>query len=278
MQHDNGDVTQTSVQVPVTLRVFAYLLLNTALQSSSKRSRDPEQQIRVFRTAIKACRLCLETEEFELAQKVLETCAEHASAAEREAPIAQISNGDEAEKERCQITRSLMCEYYLMRLTHAWKSGRFDLADHFYTKLDSRHIAVSASLAEQAADLFHEAAKLLLGQKLLEPAIKWCDRALRSLDAYDLEELSHESPELRLAVTATLVEALLLSGNNTFVSRASDLVDQLESEHGLSNRVAVSLMRFRVVSATKPVDGARIGDVLARIIRIAVLTDGSFRT
>lgn len=262
----------------VLLRVLAFLLIDAAHHSSSRRTKDHDQRVRAFKVANKACRFCLDHGELELGFKILERSSDYAGRAEEELPIVQIADDADGRHDNHQLTlRRLVTEYYLLRMTHAWKSERFDMADHFFSKLGGKELASSADLAEKAADLFHEAGKSLAASKQMQPAIKWCERALSTLDSCELENLSQDAPELRLAITGTLVESLSYTGSAGDIRRATQVVDELNS-YGMSNRVAVSLMRFQLISAQQPVDVSALSAVLRHMISSALITDRSFKT
>ena len=259
--------------------MFSYLLVDAAHSTSTRRVRDQDQRLRTFKIALKACRFGLDAGENELALKVLERLSDYASSAEEDSPIVRISAKAHGEgSDHHNALKELVNEYYLLRMTHAWKTERFDLADHFYTKLNLRELATSALLVEKAADMFHEAAKALVTGKLWDLASKWCERAANALDSCEVEDLSHDAPELRLAVTATSIEALLAYGAAESREHASALVGQLEAAYGMGNRIAVTLMRFQILIAEQPMDLVQVDAVMTRMIRQAVMTDKAFKT
>ena len=275
---DDSSKQRRHTRLVVLLRVFGYLLVDAAHNTSTRRTKDQDQRIRIFKIAVKACRFCLDAGEVELAMKVLERLSEYASSVEEDLPIVRISDaahGDRAEHEHA--LKQLVTEYYLLRMTHAWRTERYDLADHFYTKLNAHELATSAPLAEKAADLFYEAGKALASSKLWDLATKWCERALNALAGCEIADLSHDAPELRLAVTATFVEALLNAGSAESHERAASLVRQLEEAHGMSNRIAVALLRFQILTAEEPIDLDQVDAVMTRMVRRVVLTDSSFK-
>lgn len=261
------------------LRMFGYLLVDAAHHTSSRRTKDLDQRVRTFKIGLKACRFCLDNGELELALKGLERCSEYTSAAEEDAPIVRIvQSQDSDEIDRHLTLKRLALEYYLLRMTHAWKSDRFDMAEHFSLKLGELGVASSADLAEKAADLFYEAGRSLADKKLWSDAIKWCERAISALENCNVEGLSQNAPELRLAITSTLVPALLASGRADASDRATELVDQLEANYGMAHRVAVSLMRFQITTSRESVDLTQLSTTMRNMIRIAMLTDKSFKT
>ncbi|KAK4953265.1 sporulation-specific protein 22 [Elasticomyces elasticus] len=276
---DNVRDHKARMRLLVLLRVFGFHLIDAGHHTSSRRSKDQDQRIQIFKIALKACRFSLDHGEVEMAMKVLERCSEYASAAEEDFPIVRIANTTDGDETYHHTTlKHLVAEYYLLRLTYAWKTDRYDLADHFFTKLNLDEMASSPALAEKAADVFHEAAKILAGKKLWEAANRWCERAVSALDSCELEDLSHDAPELRLAITGIVVERCLANSNAGLRQRAMNLIEQLESAYSMSNRMAVTLMRFQILMAVQPLQLADVDAVMAKMIRQGVLTDKSFKT
>lgn len=185
------------------LRVFAFLLIDTAYHGSSKTTKTLDQRVRTFKLALKACRFCLDRGDLDLAIKVLESCSDHVSAAAEDSPLLRISDRDDEADLRATLKTSVS-EYYLLRMTHAWKTERIDLAEHFSNQVSASQLADSAGLSEKAADLYYEAGEWLLSRNDLEAAIKWLERALAALDACDLERLSQDAGELRLTISSAL--------------------------------------------------------------------------
>ena len=186
----------------VLLRVFAFQLLDAAYRASSKRAKDAEQRVRNFKLALKACRLCLESDELELAMNVLERCSDHVSAVEDASPLVRLTT-DDGDNDRGAKMKLLAAEFYLLRVMHAWKSGRLDVANHFTTKISVQAISCTG-LPEKAADLFYEVGKSLLKQPDIIAATEWLERASTMLDACEVENLSDDAADLRLSISAKL--------------------------------------------------------------------------
>lgn len=187
----------------VLLRVFAFRLLDIAYSISPKRTKDFEQRTRNLKLALKTCRTCLENDELDLCQKVLERCSDHVSLVEEESPLVRLTensrNGDCMAK-----VRSLAAEFYLLRIMHAWKSGRLDVARHFVNKLEQH----AQGLREEAADLFYEIGKSLATESDTTGAVEWLERGLSTLDACETEQLSDGAADLRLSIGSKLGKRL----------------------------------------------------------------------
>lgn len=258
------------------LRVFGFLLIDAAQHASSNRTKHTERCIRTFKLALKACRFSLDSGELQLAMKVLERCSDYASTAEEETPVVRLSVSDKR-RESLSTLKLLVAEYHLLRMTHAWKTDRHDLAEHFYNKLDFTHLATSASLAEKAADVFHEAARSLAKCHTWDLVATWCDRALKALEGCNIEDLSYCTPELRLAISATYVHALKGLGHTEGITKALQLLDSLEQDHGMANRITVCLLRFDVLSSVQEPIAEELSRIVTHMLRTAVLTGQTFQ-
>ena len=181
--------------------MFAFLLIDTTFHGSSKHAKDPNQRLRNFKIGLKAGRFCLQKDELDLALGLLERCSEHVSANGDDSPLVRISDRNDA-SDHITSMRELEAEFYLLRLTHAWKSDRLDLADHFFNKYCVSSVS-SMDLAEKAADLFYEVGKPLAKKRLAETANKWLERALDALNACNMDSVSLDTGELRLCITST---------------------------------------------------------------------------
>lgn len=253
-------------------------MIDAACQASSRRSKDLDQRLRAFKIALKTCRFCLDNDELQLALKVLERCADYASNPEQASPILRIANAGSDEDGECRSTfRRLTAEYYLLRIAHACKSDQGAVAEHFFGKVDVSELAKTVNLAEKAADLFHEAGKAFASQRAAQDAVKWCERALVALDSCDVEQLSQNGAELRLAVASTLVEVVTMHPEPSLHQRVVSLIGQLETVHGLGNRMAVWLLRFKLLIAAPDLGEQGLSKVLSQVIRLAVLTNKSFK-
>lgn len=178
-----------------SLKVFALSLIEAAYQSSSHRTDKPERKVRTFKIGLKAARYCLDRADLELANKAFERIAVYASAAERiesrhDDPFAEIS------MEHAN-------HFYLLRVMHAWKSNRLDLAEHMYSRLSADQL-LKPELAEKAIDLFLEIGKDLTKQKRPADGANWLERAHEIICACEPEALDNGASELGLSIVSAL--------------------------------------------------------------------------
>lgn len=280
IQQDAGMKSHDTSALVVRLRVFAFLLIDAASHASAHREKSQGQLVRSFKIANKACRSCLASGRLELASKVFERCSEYVGKSEPDNQIVyltQIAEKNESDEQR--VFDRLKCEYYLLRGTHAWKGGRLDVADHFFSKVGPDALTLSSDLAENAADSLHEAAKSAADIKNTDLAIKWCEKAVAALNNCEQEDLSLYAAELRLAIASTMIDALLSQpGNAGSRFTATNIIEDLETSHGMSNRVALALMRLRLLVNSNPVDVEQLNLGLERVIRLTILTEKGFKT
>ena len=205
---DSGVRQEDGTRQIVVLRVFAFFLIDAAQESCARLEKGSEPRLRALKVGLKACRFCLDKGDLDIALKVLERCAEYVSVNNEKSPLVRIVGNEDGGDERA-ARRDLTSEFYLLRVTHAWKSGRLDLAEHFLSKLSVSGIAGSSQLSHKAANTFWEAGKSLSKGKSTESALRWLDRALDALNAVDLDRTNNDAKELRLAITSTLGESYI---------------------------------------------------------------------
>ncbi|RMX86133.1 hypothetical protein D0869_03302 [Hortaea werneckii] len=280
IQQDAGMKSHDKSALVVRLRVFAFLLIDTASHTSTHREKSLGQLIRSFKIANKACRSCLASGQLELASKVFERCSEYVGKPEPDDQIVYLTQiAEKIDSDDQRMFDRLRCEYYLLRATHAWKGGRLDVADHFFSKVSPDALTLSSDLAENAADSLHEAAKSAAGLKNTDLAINWCQMAVAALNNCEQEDLSLYAAELRLAIASTMIDALLSqSGNAGSRLTATKIIEDLETSHGMSNRVALALMRLRLLVNSNPVDVEQLNLGLERVIRLTIVTEKGFKT
>lgn len=204
------------VQHAALVRVFALQLLE--ISSRLQRSSGVRHDIRIMKTAVKTAQSCLESNCLDLASKALELCSEHIEEFEKRDPLIQICNENKDIAEHEQLRAALVTQYVLLRVFHAFKTHRLDLADHFFKKLNWEQQSLSPRLREQAADLFYEIARSLAKDQKQDVAIPWFERAVTSLSACTPESTSIEVAELSISVMIsfglTALAALIASRAN----------------------------------------------------------------
>jgi hypothetical protein len=258
------------------LRAFAFLLLDAAHNTSSRRTNDIERSIRIFKIALRASRCALDNHDLDLAFKLLESCSKSVSTCDEAIPAIRVADGEHNDEE--VLVTQLTREYYLCRMIHASKSGRLDLAEHFFLKANITGDTENSDRIETAADFCYEIGRSLQSQKRVESALSWLERAYQCLNIGDAMCSSPKSEDLRLAIVASFIEMLLESSNTDNMKRAWDLLTSLEQDHGLGNRMAVLTMQLNVLTRADQVDISAASGVVSRMIRSSILTDQTYRT
>jgi hypothetical protein len=257
------------------LRVFAYLILDAAHNTSSRRTKDRDQTVRIFKIALKASRCSLDHNDLDLAFKLLESCSKYVSAWDEATPVIRMADC-ECDDEGLLVLQ-LTSEFYLYRMVHASKTGRIDLAEHFFTKANITGDGRYPELLETAADLCFEIGRSQQHLKLLESALLWLERAYGLINGEDMDALSMENEDLRLAIAASFVDSLTGTPDSANTSRAWNLLTSLEQDHGLGNRMAVLAMQLNVLMKADDVDITAVSSAVCRMIRSSVLTDQTYR-
>jgi hypothetical protein len=230
--HEDGPVD--CARASFLFRIFAFMLLDFAFQSRPKRQKDQDRLIRNLKVGIKACKVCLDAGELDLASTAIQKCGQYAATVAEESTLVQLTSECGNGSVKTGLDDHVV-QLRLLRLTHAWRVERLDLAEHFYQEFLSNY-KPSAALVEDAAELLHKIGTALLSRKLVEPAEKWLQRALSALGSYNIADLSQNAFELRLAISTSL---------GTHCSMSNECVDadvhsQLHDPRWLSSLVAAS--------------------------------------
>ncbi|SPQ20408.1 14822ea5-0490-4dac-a6c0-22cd1d76eaed [Thermothielavioides terrestris] len=180
-------------------------------------------------------------------------------------------------EEEVKECRCLEVEYFIMRTALSWVEDRLDVAEHMYTKADRLRQFLTPEYAERLADVLYEIGKSLSARNDFAIAIKWFERANQVVNDQELEQLSREGLELRLAIQQALVTALLGTGTPEDHEKAKNMVDYIESEAG--NKFVVSLLKLELLQKTpaEVFDGEAYADILRRLIRDFSFSDSGFK-
>lgn len=146
-----------------------------------------------------------------------------------------------------------------------------------YTKAERLRQYLTPEYAEKLADVLYEIGKSLASRNDFPLAKKWFQRANGIINTPNLEHLSREGLELRLAILQALVSALLATGASEDLDKATKLVEYIESKMG--NRPVVSLLKLEVLRKTPAeiFDDDAYADVLRRLIRDFNSSDAGFK-
>lgn len=146
-----------------------------------------------------------------------------------------------------------------------------------YTKAELLRQFLTPEYTERLADVLYEIGKSLAVRSDFVIAVKWFERANDVINGQELEQLSREGVELRLAILQALVTALLGTGTPEGLDKAKGYVDFIEAEAG--NKFVVSLLKLELLQKTpaEVFDSDAYGDVLRHIIRNFSFSDSGFK-
>jgi len=146
-----------------------------------------------------------------------------------------------------------------------------------FTKAERLRRFLTPDYAEKLADVLYEIGKSLLAREDFPLATKWLQRANEIINDQNLEQLSREGIELRLAILQALVTALLGTNTPDGLKSAEGYVSYIESEVG--NRPVVLLLKLELLQKTPAeiFDDEAYGSVLRRMIRDFQQTDSAYK-
>ncbi|KAK4221468.1 meiosis protein SPO22/ZIP4 like-domain-containing protein [Podospora fimiseda] len=247
-------------------RALAFWLLGIA-----RGGRGRGEVVGVMKLGLKVVRDCIEEKETELAGMVLQLVADYKGMLQNMQGFEGLSQ-EEAAEGSC-----LEMEYFILRTALAWLENRLDIAEHMYAKTELLRHFLTRDFAEKLADVLFEIGKSLYVKGDNAIAVKWLDRANDVINGQELEQLSREGIELRLAILQASVTAHLGSGTEEGLVKAKNAVDFLEGEMG--NKLVVSLLKLEILQNTpaEVFDEEAYAEVLRHIIRNFNFSDSEFK-
>ncbi|KAH6613486.1 meiosis protein SPO22/ZIP4 like-domain-containing protein [Chaetomium tenue] len=242
-------------------RVLAFHLLGVARPRENGRV---GVVVRLMKLGLKVVRDCVE-----LAGKAVQTTTDY------KGWLQNMSKDlPEEETRECQC---LEVEYFIMRTAMCWVEDRLDVAEHMYAKAELLRQFLTPEYTERLADVLYEIGKSLAARSDFPIAVKWFERANDVINGQELEQLSREGVELRLAILQGLVTALLGTGTPEGLDKAKSYLEFIEAEAG--NKFVISLLKLELLTKTpaEVFDSDAYGDVLRHIIRNFSFSDSGFK-
>ncbi|KAI5375420.1 hypothetical protein J4E82_005842 [Alternaria postmessia] len=261
------DATAHKFHILPFLRAYAFMLLDSAGGRGPK-GRQRKNCIRLIKVALKTARVCIEGNELGIATKVLERAADYEDVLGK-----RDEGGDERDGE---LADGFRAQYFAVRTTLAWRSGRMDMAEHMFRKCKEFGKSFNATTTEQLADLLYEIGKAALAKRDYEIAARWLERAFDVLGEQDLDMLSPEIGELRLSIMQSLVNAYMKTKTMETQEKAWQMMRLMETDFG--DKMMVSLLKIELLSEAQTFDTTEFYNVLLRMIRTVVLNDTNFKT
>lgn len=142
-----------------------------------------------------------------------------------------------------------------------------DVAEHLFGKAEKLQLIDAASAETLAETLRHISADLSAKADHVM-AIKWLRRARSAINSQELDRLSAEGVQNRLAICHDLIQALMASGRPNCVAEAADLVGFVESEIGDKPIVLHWRLEILQKSPDETSDTESYACILQRMVRI----------
>ena len=191
----------------------------------------PENEVSSLTSAIlETTKSCLRYDDFELSNKLIETVA-HGEI------LFNLSTDQQKLSAR---TQGSLLVFYCLRLSLAWRTERFDLAEHWFNHIQAMLQFINdTSVVEILVDLLLEIGLQQLQCQDMPKATQWLCRA------YDILELSNFQEEFRttdlsLNVQHAYCRALHMSGKLDDRQRARTICRRLREQY--VNKLSVSLL------------------------------------
>ncbi|RSL67252.1 hypothetical protein CEP54_003325 [Fusarium duplospermum] len=170
---------------------------------------------------------------------------------------------------------NIEAEYLTMRCALSLKEDRLDVAEHMYTKADDLLRNLDPFSAEQLADTLQDIGANLSEKGDHEMALKWLRRAHTLINSQELERLSTEGLEIRMAIHHDLIQTLLATRSPERVQEADDLVSYVESEIGDKPVVLHWKLEILQRSPSEIFDVDACASILRRMVRSLDLSDAA---
>ncbi|KAI1780407.1 SPO22-domain-containing protein [Hypoxylon cercidicola] len=248
-RQDDGEAFPERKKLLTLARVFSFLILALAQWGDHN---TPGDLLRLEKLAIKAGRSCIVDGQLKFALMTLQKAAEY--------------NG------LLQNQQAKLLQDEL----RAWKEDRLDVADHLYEKIHKSRDDKDSVSAENLADSLFEIGKDLTTKKNCPLAVKWLERAYEVINSQELELLSRDAIELRLAISQALVRAYLNINTTDGFQKAENHICYVESEIG--DKLVVLLLRLELLlsSPAEVFDSRAYAGILQRMVRSIDISESSF--
>ncbi|KAL2116517.1 hypothetical protein VTJ04DRAFT_8685 [Mycothermus thermophilus] len=247
-------------------KVLAFYLLGVA---KLRDKRVVGGLVKLLRLGLKVVRDCVDAGEVELATRVMQISTDYKVGLHNKA-----AGLPEEDARECYC---LEVEYLIMRTSLCWLESRLDVAEHMYKNSEPLHQYLTPEHAERLADVLYEIGKSLSSDHNFVMAIKWLKRASEVINSQELEQLSREGLELRLAILQAMVTAFLGTETPEALEEAQNQIAFMESE--ASNKFVVALLKLELLQKmpAEVFDTEAYGDILRHIIRSFPVSDSAFK-
>ncbi|KAK2055776.1 SPO22-domain-containing protein [Colletotrichum caudatum] len=258
-------------------RAYAFFMIAVARGASPGAKPRMADVVHLTKLMLKAGRMCIDddsigasTGTMKLATAIFTKGAGYVAAL-GELQKTMLGPDDLAECKR------LESEYYILRTALAWKEDNLTVAEFMYDKGHLEPQSLDPDSAEKMTQVLFEMGKDLSKKGDFPMAARWLERGYNFINAQDLERLSRDTIELRLAVCQALVHALLGMDTQDASQRALGLVNYVEAEIG--DKPVALLLRLELLqkAPAEVFDVEAYAGVLRRMVRAFTFSEAHFR-
>ncbi|KAJ4532789.1 hypothetical protein HRR76_007769 [Exophiala dermatitidis] len=228
-----------------------------------------EGEPRLFTSALKAAKACLDTGLLETAARIVEQLAA------KQDGLSQASQENILNASNFEGDSNV--KYLLLRVALAWKQDRLDLADHFYAQLEAMQKEMSSTRMGQLVDLCYGIGKDQFNRRPREPDIKWLKRACLISSCTNAETADVDMQELRLTLLHTYARALLASSGG-FSKGDNELHETLGilcQEFG--HKLPVLLLHLEIHAHGRAPCPGEYNTVLSKMIQLVHITQANHK-
>ncbi|KAL9613943.1 MAG: hypothetical protein Q9167_001557 [Letrouitia subvulpina] len=209
---------------------------------------------------------CLNRHQLGLSERIIEKAAFYQDKLKK-SPRSKISNRTE------QIHR-LSEAYYVVRIALAWRQNRLDLAELMLSQMAPSQDTLTASAAEELADILFEIGQSNEGKQY--DAIYWLEKAHDVISYQDLGSLSGDAHELRSSIFDAFVRALIEHDGKANLAKAWAIVEEMQT--GSGNGLALLLLKLDLLSLDQTSATQDYFVILLQIVRTIHLHDSNIKT
>lgn len=165
---------------------------------------------------------------------------------------------------------------WLTRL-QAWQDDQLEVAEHTFAKAENLLANIKPKSVEKIADGIFHVGKGLLSKNDFAMAEKWLQRAWDLINGPQLQQMSRDAVELRMAILQAMVTVLMGRETTESIEKAHNLVKYVQSEIGDQPIILLLGLEMLSKSPAETFDGEAYGNIIRRMIRSFRPTEPNFK-
>lgn len=152
-------------------------------------------------------------------------------------------------------------------MSQAWQDDQLDVAEHLFAQADQLLKKARPTAAKIIIDVLFQIGKGILHKNDFQMAGKWLQRAWDAINSQQLQDMSRDAVELRMAILQSLVGALMGLETTDGIEKAHNLVNYMESEIG--DQPVILLLSLEILdrSPGEAFDSEAYANILRRMLR-----------